>query len=252
MSLEQYEAILKSLKGFPKKINVFGGEPTMHPQFPEICRLSRKYFSKKKLILFTYGGKHFKKYHDLIYDTFGLVLINDHEYNAFYCLHQPSTVALGEAVPDEKLRDYLIENCWIDRDWCCAANIHGFYSCEVASALDYIFFGGSHAVPLSKKWYKKANFEHQRFLCQYCGMAIPMKRDPVNQKKEKFTPGLLEKFKQIGLTRTTQEWVEIFDHKFTLDEIRENAKIWYPGNFRTDKKSDDVCEEGRGIPNFEL
>lgn len=42
MELEDYEKAVISLKEFPGIIGMIGGEPTLHPKFPEMCFTSRK------------------------------------------------------------------------------------------------------------------------------------------------------------------------------------------------------------------
>lgn len=248
MSLYEFESALISIKGWWKnKINIFGGEPTEHPQFDEICKIARYYFPRKKLQLFTYAGKDFEKYKRLIRKTFINVFKNEHPKNKEVCRHQPLTVAINEAIPNEELRNYLIENCWVDRKWCCAINHHGFYFCEIASAIDHILFGGRNAIGIYPEWWKYESWEHQYKLCQFCGMAIPMQRDKLSQVKEKMTPKLRKKLQTLNMVRLDDKWIIPFDEQFTTAEIKKNALSWYPGNFREDKHIDKDCQEGLGI-----
>lgn len=41
MSVDEFETAIKSLEGFPGIIGVFGGQPTLHPKFPEFCEIMR-------------------------------------------------------------------------------------------------------------------------------------------------------------------------------------------------------------------
>src|SRR3990167_8052720 len=58
MDLAMVEKAIKSLKGFTKAIGIMGGEPTLHPQFKEICELVRKLIpNRRQRSLWTNGFK---------------------------------------------------------------------------------------------------------------------------------------------------------------------------------------------------
>jgi len=154
MSIEDFDFILFMLKGWPTRINFFGGEPTIHPQFKEFCQLARKYYPRRKLQLFTAGGKKYQENLDVISKTFKYIYRNEHLENKELCRHQPHTLSIREVVKDAKVRDYLIENCWVERTWCPSIYPWGAYFCEMAGSLDLILFDRENAVPLSDKWYR--------------------------------------------------------------------------------------------------
>ena len=56
---------LQSLKGWRRGVGCMGGEPTMHPQFVEICGLYKKYFPRSQRGLFTAGAKFYEKHKEL-------------------------------------------------------------------------------------------------------------------------------------------------------------------------------------------
>jgi len=247
ISIESFEKILQSLKGWPKLINFFGGEPTIHPQFREFCELSLKYFPKKKLQLFTAGGKMYEKHLKTINETFQNVYHNPHIQNKDICFHQPLTIALNDVIKDYEIKRYLIDNCWVNRTWCGSMYSHGVYFCEMAGSLDWILFEGNNALPLKSKFWRQ-DFEIQRFLCGFCGMAIPMTRESA-ENIEVFSKGLYKLLKDRGMKFNDEK---IIDKIFTLEEIRESAKTWYPGNFRGDKNPDELSNEGLGIKKFKI
>lgn len=48
MTLENFENAVKSLQDYFGVVGIFGGNPTMHPQFPQICRILRAYIPKER------------------------------------------------------------------------------------------------------------------------------------------------------------------------------------------------------------
>jgi hypothetical protein len=149
--LEFVEKALQSLKGWRRGVGCMGGEPTMHPQFVEICALYRKYFPKSQRGLFTAGGKFYEKHKDLIDDTFGIILFNNHETAG---VHQPIFVASEDVIKDETLRNELIDKCWIQTLWSPSITPRGAFFCEVAGTIDNLFDGpGGFAV--EPGWWKQ-------------------------------------------------------------------------------------------------
>lgn len=246
MPLDQFAQALDSYKGFPKRIGLSGGEPVIHAQFPEICKLVRDRFPREQMILYASNPQKLQEHSYDVDRTFGLVCFNEHspiqlEMN----LHQASTVAIEEAVPDEVIREQLIDGCWVQRTWCATITTKGAYFCELAANIDLLLYDGESAWPVEKDWWKRTDYSSQRHLCQKCGMAIPMERDRIKQKFERMTPKLYEEMKAKGLRRL--EDVQIFDKKLTRQDIEEWIPKWYPGNYRTDLTDDAHCMEGLGF-----
>src|SRR3990172_6842829 len=80
MSLDMISKAIDSLEGFPGQIGIMGGEPTLHPKFPEICKLMREMVpDRRKRELWTNSFK-WNEYKDIIYETFDhdLITYNDH------------------------------------------------------------------------------------------------------------------------------------------------------------------------------
>lgn len=251
MTIEQFETATDTLKDWPNIIGIIGGEPVLHPNFIEFCEILRKKFPKEKCYLWTSGGPKYREYLPVIDETFSFIAYNEHnEFQENTCKHQPLTVAIDEVIDDEELRNTLINNCWVDEQWCGTVNAYGAYWCEVGAALDYIFFDGANAWPVVDGWWKvePETYEKQvRKLCGLCGMAIPMERELIKKKTEKFTPNLLQMFKDKGLNKLSESDVELFDRKITLDEIKQAIPNWTPGNYRGDIADDTTCGEGLGF-----
>jgi molybdenum cofactor biosynthesis enzyme MoaA len=55
---EQYEIALQSLEGYWGVVGMFGGCPSMHPQFETLCLLLQKYFPKEPLMSFVEIGQN--------------------------------------------------------------------------------------------------------------------------------------------------------------------------------------------------
>jgi hypothetical protein len=241
-ALETLIPTKKSAYPWPHRIGIIGGEPTLHPEFESICELLLTRGSLEQFGLWTYGGKKFQEYKPLIDKTFGLVAYNEHNKNQQQtCKHQPATVAIGEAVPDKTLRDKLIDNCWVQLNWCPSIVQDKAYFCEVAYGIDRLVDLGC-GWKLDYDWFVKfpGEFDDQvHTCCHLCGMAIPMERQLLGDKKEYITPGILSMMKKNDLKFTGDQWVDVFKDKFSIQQIKENLKTWDPRNYRGDYCIDD-------------
>jgi hypothetical protein len=251
MSLEQIEKALDSLKTWPTKIGIIGGEPLLYPEFVEMCELIKCKFPPSKVGLFTSGGKNYDKLSQLIKQTFGFVAYNEHnEEQQRICKHQPITIAIKDVISDEQLRETLIDDCWVQRTWCPSINHFGAYFCEVAAGQDVLLNEGKNAWPVEPGWWKKLpeQFQDQvENFCDNCGMAIPMERELLQKKTEKFSPSVLQMFRERNLTKVSCEDVELFEYQFSKQEIAKYAKVWTPGNYRGDLRGDELAREGLGF-----
>lgn len=272
MSPDVFRNALDSLEGWPTKISIIGGEPLLHPQFNEINRIIREYyppvrkmlgsskrshldFGNPKIGIFTSGlpGTTLAepRINRDIRSTYGFVFFNPHSAEQEdKCRHQPLTIAIGEAVPDKNLREKLIDNCWVQKYWSPSINIKGAYFCEIAASIDFLLYDGENAWKVEKNWWKRTPdcdaFKKQReTLCEYCGMAIPQKREKILNKIEKFSPQLLALFREKKLRYAQNNQVEVVDKKLSKEEIRNNMGDWYPFNYREDIRRDDLLENFR-------
>lgn len=252
MTIEQVEAALDSLKAWPNKIGIIGGEPLLHPDFPLITKMIRMRFPPEKMGLWTSGGKNFKEYAPYINRTFTLGGCNEHKPEQLKtCRHQPLTIAIKDVVPDNVLRAKLIDDCWVQRTWCPTINHFGAYFCEVAAAQDVLLNEGKHAWPVEPEWWRKTPKQFQDqvdIFCNNCGMAIPMETELILNKRQKISKSLLQAFKDKKLSRTTDSDLELFEHQFSKEEIRANIKSWYPGNYRGDLQAEcSLGDEWKGF-----
>jgi len=241
-ALETLMPTKKSAHQWPNRIGIIGGEPTLHPEFEQICKLLLKRGPRSRYGLWTYGGKKFDEHKGLIDKTFGLLAYNEHNENQQNtCRHQPATVAIGEAVPDKTLRDKLIDNCWVQLNWCPSIAQDKTYFCEVAYGIDRLFEMNA-GWDIDYNWFVKhpGAFDDQvHSYCHLCGMAVPMERQLLGDKKELITPGILERMKDNELKFTGDKWVDIFEDKLDIEQIKENLKTWDPRNYRGDNCADN-------------
>ena len=120
MPVETFVNALISLRDWPTKIGIIGGEPLLHPEFSVLNALLRKNFPKSKLGLWTSGiprtAMEDPRSNPDIQSTYGLIAYNPHdEEQTKKCLHQPLTVSICEVIKDEHLMWQLIDSCWVQR-----------------------------------------------------------------------------------------------------------------------------------------
>jgi len=177
MSLAEIETALRSLNGWPKVVGCMGGEPTLHPDFEQVCALFSDYFPRHQNGLWTSGGRLFDKHRQLIQRTFRVVLYNDHSETG---KHHPWMIACDECIPDNNLRNELIDNCWIQQFWSPSINPNGAFFCEIAAVFDLLFdLGGGY--PVAPGWWKKEvdEFQDQKNrYCALCSMCVPLPNIP--------------------------------------------------------------------------
>lgn len=197
MSLEQIERALQSLEGWRKGVGCFGGEPTLHPDFPDVCALFARHFPRRQLAIWTCGGPKYESYRALIDETFSIVAYNDHQGPGF---HQPLLIASEEVVPDLLERQRLIEHCWLPRHWSPVISGRGAFFCEVAATLDGLF-DGPGGVALQKGWWRQdfAAFQYQRDQhCCSCSIPLPIEPLPDTLSADWVSPRNAMRLREAG------------------------------------------------------
>lgn len=237
MNLEILEQALLSLKDWPTRLGIIGGEPMMHSQFQECCALIQKIIPREKIELMTSGGKNWFKYQELAKKTFSFISRNEHTAEQKrLCRHQRLTVAVKDVVKDEAYMNELIDDCWVQRSWCPTISPKGAFFCEIAAAQDFLW-DGPGGYEIEPNWWKRIpeQFKDQRDrYCPNCGMCVPMERDSISCGKEKMSPTVLAKMVEHRNIRISDKYVEFFDRQFTVDEIETAKLMWVPGNYRED------------------
>lgn len=210
MDFETFKRAIDSMDGFEGVTGIIGGEPTLHPEFERFALYLQQKFGKRGLedgLAYPQerfiqsihereydanvlrkrqdGGQYIKKhgaglwsnmsagyrkFYELIQDTFAVQYLNDH-INPSY--HQPGLFARKDlGIPDEEwipLRD----KCWIQNTWSATITPKGAFFCEVAGALDRLF-NGPGGWPIEPGWWKRKpeDFADQLHWCELCGFAL--------------------------------------------------------------------------------
>lgn len=166
ITLEQFHIACRSLRGYFGVVGIFGGNPAIHPQFEELCRIARSYFPQEQLGLWC---NHPRGKGRIMRETFNPSVSNlnvhmDREaYDEFKrdwpesrpvgldrdSRHSPPFVAMkdmdelqlpdGRIVPNtEENRWELISGCDINRCWSALVGVFRgqvrAWFCEIAAA----------------------------------------------------------------------------------------------------------------------
>ena len=201
----EYAKALDSIQGYFGVVGMFGGNPTMHPQFDLLCEILRSKFPKEQCGIWCNNprGKG-----AVMRETFNPAVsnLNVHEDRAAYdefardwpeckgvlkgldtdSRHSPPFVAMRDVIPDEATRWKLIADCDINKYWSamlCHVPTRGLraFFCEIAGA-QAMLHGADPGwpdlgLPAEPGWWKQpmsafaAQVEHY---CHRCG--IPLRR----------------------------------------------------------------------------
>lgn len=202
MTLENFEIAVKSLKDYWGVVGVFGGNPTMHPQFPIICEILASYIPKEQRGLWSNNLRGYGKLCRNIFNP-DVSNLNVHcSENAYEEMKRdwPECNPIGKmdsghgpvyvSMDDIKDLSYekklmLINNCDINQLWSAIIcqtkfGVRSFF-CEIAGAqamlMDSLYDTG---LPVSNGWWKLpiTAFENQiRSHCFQCGVPLRGKGD---------------------------------------------------------------------------
>lgn len=211
MDLPTFRRAVDSLVDFPGMVGIMGGEPLLHPEFPEMARYLRDTIRRKERRgLFTTLPPHRMKHAELIREVFGHMSLNDHASNRV--LHQPVLVASEEVVADPVERERLIDNCWVQLYWSASITPKGAFFCEVAAAMSQLF-DGSPGWPVEPGWWRRgpADFtEQRREFCNKCGCSVPLKRRPSTEEVDDVSPGNLARLEQVGSPKVRRRKLQVY------------------------------------------
>ena len=250
MSLDEVRNGIKSLNGFPGRIGLMGGEPTLHPEFSKICDIYQELIpDKRKRELWTDGFK-WDKYKDKIFETFDedLVHYNDHS-KPEEGWHQPILVSIDEVVLDKKKMWRLIDNCWVQRRWSASITPKGAFFCEIARALDHVL-DGPGGWDVEPGWWKKTVKDYtqqKKSSCLNCSASLPMHEIPNNHHSYDYCSSkMLEKLSKAESPKVRDGRVKEMEFKDATGYLNSVSNLeegdrgywkshpdWRPSEFRT-------------------
>jgi hypothetical protein len=204
MTLENFENAVKSLRGYFGVVGVFGGNPTTHPNFRELCEILARHIPFEQRGLWS---NNLRGYGTLCREIFNPAVSNLNVHcnkeayeemkrdwpecnpiGSYDSGHSPVYVAMDdipELTYNQKLS--LINNCDINQLWSAMicqvrGELRAFF-CEIAGAQamltqDYNEF--DTGLYVSDKWWKLpiTAFEDQiRYHCFKCGVPLKGKGD---------------------------------------------------------------------------
>jgi hypothetical protein len=238
MDLDYFKEALRCYTGWKQRcLGIMGGEPLLHPQFSEICKLIRESELHGKYALWTSIDTTKSKYAEDVRETFRRVAYHPHtEDQKTKYGHQPMTIAIKDAIKDKKLRNALIDDCWLQRKWCPVVTDDGAFFCEAAASIAKLM--GIKGWKLEPQWWMKRpeQFGYQKDLCQYCGISIPMETQHLSDKVEKISPSILEILKTNNLPIGEYE---LFDREITVEEMVAALPRWRPGIYKAEQEREN-------------
>lgn len=252
MDLDTIARAIESLEGFPGRIGILGGEPTMHPDFIKICKLVQKMLPCQKRFIATAGYK-WDEYKEIIFETFDRdhVQYNDHSKEG-EVFHQPVLVAAEDVIEDRELMWRLIGNCWMQWRWCGSLTPKGGFMCEPAGAMDYLFEGPG-GYPIEKGWWNKETeqfVDQVKRFCPRCSIPIPFPKHDCRKGYEMVSKSNADLLAKVGSRKLSK--MVIIDKKYTEEDITKVvAEGWTPWHFRDfvqsspETKKESVKWEGR-------
>lgn len=201
MTPDNFRKALQSLKGYWGVIAMIGGNPCMHRDFAELCRIFREEVpNKMQRGLWT---NNYFKHREVVEETFGTFNLNSHgaeraekdlfdlhkKVQAAGALawtyggnsdHSPILTAVKDLYAEPEMWE-RIAGCDINREWSASIVQNNgelrAYFCEVAASFD-LARGQDHGMPVTEGWWQKhiVDFGDQiRRFCPSCGVPARQK-----------------------------------------------------------------------------
>lgn len=231
MAMDEFKNAVDTLVDFPKMIGMMGGEPLIHPLFEEMCRYLRSRIPRERCGLWTTlpnGREHLAQ---VVAETFGNVLLNDHTYGELY--HGPILVSPDDLHLDEFSKWYSIDHCWIQNSWSASITPKGAFFCEVAAALDYVFQGPG-GWPVEPGWWKKTPkdyIEQMERSCTKCGAPYKLKARKDTEEIDDISYSNLQRLAElkspkVGRGRFAIYTAGIITEEFHINQFRKDDQYF--------------------------
>lgn len=189
MEWETFTRAVDSMVGFPHMTGIMGGEPLLHPRFPDMCDYALRVLGREHLGLWTTLPEKYAHYREVICRTFRSIFLNDHTRGDIF--HAPLLVAAEDVYPNDPGTMWnVIEECWIQMYWSASINPRGAYFCEVAAALS-LLFNGPEGWPVEPGWWKRVPKDftsQQEWACPKCGGAVSLPRRKSVDERDDVSP----------------------------------------------------------------
>jgi len=232
MSLENFTKAVRSLSSYPGMIAIIGGNPCMHKQFSEICKiLVEEIPDKSKRGLWS---NNVFKHTDLVVETFGGFNLNPHgdkkgemslkevhrrtygkaTLYTGHSMHAPLLTAIKDLYGEDEMWE-RISNCDINQNWSATlienqGNLRAYF-CEVAASFDLVR-KQDHGLEVTENWWKKpiSDFTPQiKKFCPGCGAAARLQGTRDADETDTYTKSNFD-IVQVSLKRK-RKVVEITD-----------------------------------------
>ncbi|MFK0380268.1 glycosyltransferase [Pandoraea sp. NPDC090278] len=189
MTLDNFRLAVQSLHDYPGTIAVIGGNPCMHRDFEEICRIfSDEIPDKKRRGLWT---NNVFKFADLAKETFGVFNLNPHNdsrgiqsleplkelgwYYSGHSEHSSLLAGVQDFYEPESMWS-LIAQCDVNQQWSASIiqnkGVLRAYFCEVAASFD-LARGEDNGIEVTPEWWRRpmSDFASQvNNFCPKCGV----------------------------------------------------------------------------------
>lgn len=248
MTPEQFETACESMACYFGVIGVFGGNPCLHPKFPEICDILRAYFPREQCGLWS---NNLNGHGAICRATFNphVSNLNVHLDRRAYdemrrdwpesrpvgldcdSRHSPPFVAMQDVIADEAERWRLIGQCDVNREWSALIGVfrgelRGWF-CELAGAQAMLHADDPDwpdlGLPVVPGWWNQGMeaFDAQvRWHCHRCGI-------PLRGYGELAVGGSIEQVSQThaGIFKPKQKGrqVQLVQIRSELNEVSEPA-----------------------------
>jgi lipopolysaccharide biosynthesis glycosyltransferase len=237
MDFETFKKAVDSMKGFTGVVGIMGGEPTLHPEFERFVTYFKENFGRNDTSrvfkgpdkdflgyicnhvfniirnnqrgLWSSMGLQYYRHFELIQDTFGYQVLNDHSHPSAHETLMVTRKELG--IPDEKWYK-MRDNCWVQNYWSASITPKGAFFCEVAAALDMLL-DGPGGWDIEPGWWKRRpdEFGDQLHWCELCSAPLAMPRRNANKEIDDASPRWYSILSEIQSPKFLKGKVQEFD-----------------------------------------